>query len=164
MGSKPYRLDQNDVREIVKVMAIAGVSAALVAGLQFVNQLDLGVVGPVVTAALTVLDLLGRTTERRDKLEANTVFWRKALLEAGFVVKEGDSPIVPVMLGDAALAARMADRLLEHGIYVIGFSFPVVPQGQARIRTQLSAAHTPEQLERAASAFTAVGRELGIVK
>ena len=87
----------------------------------------------------------------------------RGLEKAGFTIKPGQHPILPVMLGDAALATKMADKLLEKGIYVIGFSFPVVPQGQARIRIQLSAAHTPEQLERAVQAFTEVGKELGVI-
>ena len=89
---------------------------------------------------------------------------RAGLEGAGFTVKPGDHPIMPVMLGDAALASRMADRLLEHGIYVVGFSYPVVPQGQARIRIQMSAAHTPEQIDRAVAAFAAVGKELSVLR
>ncbi len=89
---------------------------------------------------------------------------RTGLEKAGFTLKPGNHPIMPIMLGDAALASGMADKLLERGIYVIGFSFPVVPQGQARIRIQLSAAHSQEHLERALAAFTEVGRELGVVK
>jgi glycine C-acetyltransferase len=88
---------------------------------------------------------------------------RAGLEEVGFKIKPGQHPILPVMLGDAALATTMADKLLEKGIYVIGFSFPVVPQGQARIRIQLSAAHTPDQLQRAVLAFTEVGKELGVI-
>jgi glycine C-acetyltransferase len=88
---------------------------------------------------------------------------RAALEGAGFKIRPGQHPILPVMLGDAALAGRMADKLLEKGIYVIGFSYPVVPQGQARIRIQVSAAHTPEQIERAGQAFIVVGKELGII-
>jgi glycine C-acetyltransferase len=89
---------------------------------------------------------------------------RAGLEGAGFTLRPGNHPIMPVMIGDAALAAKMADRLLEHGIYVIGFSYPVVPQGQARIRIQMSAAHTAEQIDRAVAAFTAVGRELGLIR
>jgi len=119
---------------------------------------------PIVMAALKALELVGGSSDLRDRLHANARRLRAALTAAGFTLKPGEHPIVPVMLGDAALASRMADKLLEHGIYVIGFSYPVVPQGQARIRIQLSAAHTPEQLDRAAAAFAKVGKELGVIK
>jgi 2-amino-3-ketobutyrate coenzyme A ligase len=120
---------------------------------------------PVVAAvSLRVLDLVQHTPELRERLFENAAYFRQGLERAGFNVKPGQHPIIPVMLGDAALAARMADRLLEHGVYVIGFSYPVVPKGQARIRTQMSAAHTREQLDRALEAFTIVGRELGVVR
>jgi glycine C-acetyltransferase len=119
---------------------------------------------PVVAAAsLAVLDLLEHAPQLRAQLFENTRFFRAALARAGFNLKPGEHPIIPVMLGDAALAGRMADALLERGVYVIGFSYPVVPKGQARIRTQMSAAHTREQLERAVQAFTEVGRELGVI-
>jgi glycine C-acetyltransferase len=118
---------------------------------------------PVVAAAIQALDLVGKSGELRDRLHANARQLRADLERAGFQLKPGRHPILPVMLGEAALASRMADRLLERGIYVIGFSFPVVPKGQARIRIQLSAAHTPEQLRRAAEAFAEVGKELGVV-
>ncbi len=114
-------------------------------------------------AALKALELVADSRQLRDRLHANARQLRAALEQAGFQLKPGEHPILPVMLGDAALAARMADRLLERGIYVIGFSYPVVPQGQARIRIQVSAAHTPEQLDRAAQAFVEVGKELGVV-
>jgi glycine C-acetyltransferase len=119
---------------------------------------------PIVMAALKALELVAGSSDLRDRLHANARRLRTALTAAGFTLKPGEHPILPVMLGDAALASRMADKLLEHGIYVIGFSYPVVPQGQARIRIQLSAAHTPEQLDRAATAFAAVGSELGVIK
>jgi glycine C-acetyltransferase len=118
---------------------------------------------PIVMAALKAIDLIAQSGELRDRLHANARNWRSMLQAAGFQLKPGNTPIVPVMIGDAALASKMADKLLERGIYVIGFSYPVVPQGQARIRTQLSAAHTPEQLQRAAEAFVEVGKELGII-
>jgi glycine C-acetyltransferase len=114
-------------------------------------------------AALKAVELVGQSPELRDRLHANAQKLRGALEGAGFKLKPGQHPILPVMLGDAALAGQMADRLLERGIYVIGFSYPVVPQGQARIRIQVSAAHTPEQLDRAARAFTEVGKELGVI-
>src|SRR5262249_4474240 len=118
---------------------------------------------PIINATLKALELVAGSSDLRDRLHGNARWLRQALEKAGFALKPGQHPILPVMLGDAALAASMADKLLERGIYVIGFSYPVVPQGQARIRIQLSAAHTPEQLERAAAAFTEVGKELGVV-
>jgi glycine C-acetyltransferase len=114
-------------------------------------------------ASKTALDLIHRSADLRTHLQENTKQLRGDLEGVGFKVKPGQSPILPVMIGDAALAAKMADALLERGIYVIGFSFPVVPQGQARIRIQVSAAHTREHIDRAAKAFTEVGRELGII-
>jgi len=119
---------------------------------------------PVVAAAsLAVLELLEHSPQLRTQLFDNTRFFRAGLARAGFNLKPGEHPIIPVMLGDASLASRVADALLERGVYVIGFSFPVVPKGQARIRTQMSAALERGQLERALEAFTAVGRELGIL-
>ncbi len=118
---------------------------------------------PVVAGTLKVLDILSHTTERRDKLEENTRFWRKGLAEAGFVLKEGDSPIVPVMLFNAKLSQDVARDLYAEGVYVIGFFFPVVAQGQARIRTQLSADHDIPTLERALAAFRKVGERYGIL-
>ncbi|HEX6986537.1 MAG TPA: glycine C-acetyltransferase [Planctomycetaceae bacterium] len=117
---------------------------------------------PIAAASLAVLDLLTRSTELRDRLEANTRFWRSEIAKAGFDVLPGEHPITPVMIGDAALAGRIADALLEKGVYVIGFSYPVVPQGKARIRTQVSAAHTRDDLAFAAEQFAAVKRELGV--
>ncbi len=120
---------------------------------------------PVVAAAsLAVLDLLEGGGELREQLFENARFFRAGLTRAGFDLKAGEHPIIPVMLGDAALASRMADALLERGVYVIGFSFPVVPKGQARIRTQMSAALTRAQLEHALTAFSEVGRELGVLR
>jgi glycine C-acetyltransferase len=118
----------------------------------------------VVEGALAVLDLISKTTERRDKLEKNTAFWRKGLTEAGFVIKEGETPIVPVMLFNAKLAQDFAKDLYELGIYAIGFFFPVVAKGQARIRTQLSAAHEMHHLEKALDAFIQVGKKYDILK
>ena len=120
---------------------------------------------PVVAAAsLAVLDLLEGSTQLREQLFENARFFRAAMSAAGFDLKPGEHPIIPVMLGDATLATRMADALLERGVYVIGFSYPVVPKGQARIRTQMSAALTRAQLERAVAAFTEVGRWLGVLR
>jgi glycine C-acetyltransferase len=118
---------------------------------------------PICMAAGKALELISQSNDLRERLHANARQLRAALEGAGFQVKPGQTPILPVMLGDAALAGRMADRLLERAIYVVGFSYPVVPQGQARIRIQVSAAHTPEQLDRAATAFAEVGRELGVI-
>jgi len=118
----------------------------------------------VVAASLAVLDLLESGSRLREQLFENARFFRSALTRAGFDLRPGEHPIIPVMLGDAALAGRMAERLLERGVYVIGFSYPVVPKGQARIRTQMSAALTRQQLERAVAAFTEVGRELGVLR
>jgi glycine C-acetyltransferase len=119
---------------------------------------------PVVAAAsIAVLDLLQSTPQLRTQLFENARFFRDGLARAGFDLKPGEHPIIPVMLAEAALASRMAESLLGHGVYVIGFSFPVVPKGQARIRTQMSAALTREQLQQALAAFTQVGRELGVI-
>jgi glycine C-acetyltransferase len=118
---------------------------------------------PLVAASIKVFEMLSATTALRDKLEENTIFFRQAMTDAGFDIKPGEHPIVPVMLHDAPLSQKFATRLLEEGIYVIGFFFPVVPKGEARIRVQLSAAHKREHLEIAVAAFTKVGRELGVI-
>jgi len=117
---------------------------------------------PIVAASIKVLDLLTETSQLRDRLFSNTKVFREHMTKNGFQILPGEHPIVPVMLGDAALATRMADSLLKRGIYVIGFSYPVVPQGKARIRVQVSAAHTPEEIEYAAEQFGASKRELGV--
>ncbi len=119
---------------------------------------------PAITAAaLQALKLAAQGEALRTTLRENVMFFRSQLAALGFTIVPGDHPIIPVMLGEATLATRMADRLLEEGIYVIGFSYPVVPKGQARIRVQMSAAHTREQLDQAVSAFAKVGRELGVI-
>jgi glycine C-acetyltransferase len=118
----------------------------------------------IVGASLAVLDLLEGSTALRDKLEDNTRFFRSAITQAGFDIKPGEHPIVPIMVGDAVRAQQLAARLLELGVYVVGFFFPVVPKGQARIRVQMSAVHERSQLERAVAAFAQAGRELGIVQ
>jgi glycine C-acetyltransferase len=100
----------------------------------------------------------------RDRLWANSCAFREGMSELGFTLAGAGHPIIPVMLGDAALAGRMADEMLKRGVYVIGFSFPVVPKGQARIRTQMSAAHSPEDVARCIDAFGEVGRELGVIR
>ena len=117
----------------------------------------------IVGASIAVLDMLTETTELRDQLEFNTKYFRTKMTEAGFDIKPGDHPIVPIMLYDAVLAQKMAARLLEEGIYVIGFFFPVVAKGQARIRVQLSAAHRQEHLDKAITAFIKIGKELGVL-
>ncbi len=117
----------------------------------------------IISGVLKVVELLSQTTERRDVLEQNAAYWRKGLTEAGFVLKEGDTPIVPVMLFNAKLAQDFSKDLYGEGIYAIGFFFPVVPKGQARIRTQISAAHEKEHLDRALAAFAKVGKKHNIL-
>lgn len=126
----------------------------------FSNSLAPAIVG----ASIKVFELLSKDTSLRDKLEWNTNYFKKGMKAAGFDIIEGDSAIVPVMLYDAKVSQIMADKLLERGIYVIGFFYPVVPKGKARIRVQLSAAHTEAHLDKAIEAFTAVGKELGVIK
>jgi glycine C-acetyltransferase len=118
----------------------------------------------IVGASIAVMDLLSETTELRDKLEVNTKYFRSKMTAAGFDIKPGDHPIVPIMLYDAVVAQEFAAKLLKEGIYVIGFFFPVVAKGQARIRVQLSAAHDQQHLDKAIAAFTKVGKELGVLK
>ncbi len=117
----------------------------------------------VVEGAIKVLDLISKSTERRDKLEQNTLFWRKGLTEGGLIIKDGETPIVPVMLFNAKLSQDFSKDLFEEGIYAVGFFFPVVPKGQARIRTQLSAAHDMHHLEKALAAFLKVGKKYNIL-
>jgi len=118
---------------------------------------------PLVAAGIRVFEMLSSTTSLRDRLEENTLYFRSAMSETGFDIKPGTHPIVPVMLYDAPLAQEFAARLLDQGIYVIGFFYPVVPQGEARIRVQISAAHEKAHLDRAVQAFTRVGKELGVL-
>ena len=117
----------------------------------------------IVGASITVMDMLSETTELRDKLMENTKYFREKMTEAGFDIKPGIHPITPIMLYDAVLSQQFAEKLLEKGIYVIGFYFPVVPKGQARIRVQVSAAHERDHLDKAIAAFTEVGKELGVI-
>lgn len=117
---------------------------------------------PIVAASIRAIELLSQSTELRDKLETNTKLFRDGMSQLGFDILPGEHPIVPIMLGDAALASRMADAMLDKGVYVIGFSFPVVPKGKARIRTQISAAHTREDLQFAIDQFAATKAELGL--
>ncbi|HMC86861.1 MAG TPA: aminotransferase class I/II-fold pyridoxal phosphate-dependent enzyme, partial [Chitinophagaceae bacterium] len=117
----------------------------------------------IAGASIAVLDMLTETTQLRDTLQYNTNYFRKKMAEAGFDIKPGDHPIVPIMLYDAVVAQNFAAALLEEGIYVIGFFFPVVAKGQARIRVQLSAAHRQDHLDKAIAAFTKVGKKLGVI-
>jgi glycine C-acetyltransferase len=126
----------------------------------FSNSLAPSIVG----ASIAVFDLLSETTALRDSLEHNIIYFKTGLRKIGLEFKEGDSAIVPVMLYDAKLSQVFADKLLQEGIYVIGFFFPVVAKGQARIRVQLSAAHTKDHLDKALAAFEKVGKELGVIK
>lgn len=126
----------------------------------FSNSLAPSIVG----ASNKVFEILSSTTELRDKLEENTKYFKEKIIAAGFDIKPGDSPIVPIMLYDAALSQKFADMLLEEGVYAIGFFYPVVPKGQARIRTQISAAHEKEHLDKAIAAFIKVGKELKVIK
>lgn len=126
----------------------------------FSNSLAPSIVG----AANKVFDILSSTTELRDRLEENTKYFKKAIIEAGFDIKPGDSPIVPIMLYDAALSQQFADELLKEGVYAIGFFYPVVAKGQARIRTQISAAHTKADLDKSINAFIKVGKQLNVIK
>ena len=126
----------------------------------FSNSLAPSIVG----ATIAVLDMLSETTQLRDKLEDNTLYFRKRMTEAGFDIKPGTHPICPLMLYDAVVAQKFAARMLEEGIYVVGFFFPVVPKGQARIRVQISAGHDRQHLDKAIESFIQVGKELGVVK
>ena len=125
----------------------------------FSNSLAPAIVG----ASIKVFDLLSSTTELRDRLEENTLYFKKQIIAAGFDIKPGDSPIVPIMLYDAALSQKFADQLLQEGVYAIGFFYPVVAKGQARIRTQISAAHSKQDLDKAIAAFIKVGKNIGVI-
>ena len=153
--------------------ALGGASGGCVAGrqemIEWLRQksrpyLFSNTLAPVVVGAtIAVLDLLSETTELRDKLAENTAWFRKQMTALGFDIKPGTHPIAPIMLYDEKLAHQMADELLKEGIYVIGFSYPVVPKGQARIRVKISAAHEKEHLEKAGAAFEKIGRKLGVI-
>ena len=171
--------EYNDVMGRVDILtgtlgkALGGASGGYVAGrreiVAWLRQrsrpyLFSNTLSPSITAAsLKVLDLLESSSELRDRLRSNAARFRAGMEAAGFRLLPGEHPIIPVMLGDARLAGAMAERLLAEGIYVIGFSFPVVPKGQARIRVQISAAHEPDHIDRAVAAFTRVGRELCVI-
>jgi glycine C-acetyltransferase len=125
----------------------------------FSNSLSPAIVG----ASIKVFEILSSNTSLRDKLEENTTYFKQHIIEAGFDIKAGNSPIVPIMLYDAALSQQFANELLEEGVYAIGFFFPVVAKGQARIRTQISAAHSKEDLDKAIAAFIKVGKNLNVI-
>ena len=125
----------------------------------FSNSLAPSIVG----ASLKALDMVEAGDDLRARLFDNAARFRTGMSEAGFDLLPGEHPIIPVMLGDAALSQQMASKLMDEGVYVIGFFYPVVPKGQARIRTQMSAAHTPEMIDRAVAAFTKVGKDLGVI-
>lgn len=179
-GTHEYRgvMGRVDVITTTFGKALGGASGGCIAGhkeiVEFLRQksrpyLFSNTLAPVVVgASIAVFDRISETTELRDKLERNTMYFRENMTAAGFDIVPGVHPICPIMFGkyenDAVLANKFASRILEEGIYVIGFSFPVVPRGQARIRVQISAAHEPEHLEKAVGAFIKVGKELGVVK
>ena len=174
-GSAEYHgvLDRIDIFTSTLGKALGGASGGFTTGRQeiidllrqrsrpylFSNTLP----PPLVAASIRVFEILSSTTELRDKLEDNAAYFRTALEKSGFDILPGNHPIVPVMLYDAALSQRFAERLLEKGIYVIGFFYPVVPQGEARIRVQLSAAHERHHLDQAVEAFVETGKELGVL-
>ena len=174
-GTHEYRgvMDRVDIITGTLGKALGGASGGFTSGrkeiVDWLRQrsrpyLFSNTLAPVIAAtSIRVLDLLEEGTDLRDRLQANSQYFRAQMTTLGFDLLPGEHPIIPVMLGDAKLAANMADRLLEEGIYVIGFSFPVVPKGKARIRTQMSAAHSREHIDRAVAAFAKVGKELGVI-
>jgi glycine C-acetyltransferase len=165
-------MDRVDIITGTLGKALGGASGGYTSGrkeiIEFLRQrsrpyLFSNTVAPAIAAgSIKALELLSRSTELRDRLEANTRFFREGMGQLGFDIVSGTHPIVPVMLGDAALAARFAEAMLKRGVYVVGFSYPVVPQGKARIRTQISAAHSEEDLTFAMEQFAAVRKDLGI--
>jgi glycine C-acetyltransferase len=167
-------MDQIDIITGTLGKALGGASGGFTSGKQEIIDilrqrsrpyLFSNTLAPSITgASIAVIDMLSETTELRDKLESNTQYFRNALTEAGFDIKPGVHPIVPVMLYEAKLAQEFAAKMLEEGIYVIGFYYPVVPQGKARIRVQISAGHDKHHLDKAIAAFTKVGKELGVIK
>ena len=174
-GSHEYRgvMGRVDIITGTFGKALGGASGGFVSGRREIVELlrqrsrpylFSNTLAPSITGAtLKVLDLLEESTSLRDKLEANTLRFRAAMTEAGFQIKEGDHPIVPIMLYDARLAQAIAAELFDEGIYVIGFSFPVVPEGEARIRVQLSASHDSGQVDQAVAAFTRVAEKHGVL-
>lgn len=175
-GTHEYHnvMDRVDIITTTFGKALGGASGGCISGrkeiIEYMRQkarpyLFSNTLMPAIAAGtLTTLELLSASTNLRDKLEANTKRFREGMTKAGLEIRPGVHPITPVMLYDEKLAHAMADKLLDEGIYVIGFSYPVVPKGKARIRVQISAAHTTEQIDRAIEAFAKVGRELGVIK
>ena len=174
-GTPEYRGVQDRVDIITSTLgkALGGASGGFTSGRAEIIELlrqrsrpylfSNTVAPPIVAAGIRVFDLLSESTELRDRLEESTRKFRRGMTERGFKISQGTHPIVPIMLGDAKLAQEMARDLLEEGIYVIGFSYPVVPKGEARIRVQVSAAHTDEDLDRAVEAFTKIGKKHGVI-
>jgi glycine C-acetyltransferase len=174
-GTHEYRGVMGRVDVITSTLgkAMGGASGGFVAGPREVVELlrnrsrpylfSNTLTPPIAASALVAFSLISETTELRDKLERNTRYFREKMSAAGFAIKPGDHPIVPIMLGDAKLAVDIAADMLQEGIYVIGFSYPVVPKGAARIRVQLSAAHEIEHIDRAVEAFVKVGRKHGVI-
>ena len=174
-GSHEYRgvMGEIDIITTTFGKALGGASGGCTSGRQEIIDLlrqrsrpylfSNSVAPPIVAATIKVIELLSATTDRRDKLEWNTRYFREQMGKLGFDILQGEHPIVPIMLYDAALAGRFADEMLKEGIYVIGFSFPVVPKGQARIRVQISAAHEKEHLDKAIQAFKTVGERVGVL-
>jgi len=166
-------MDKVDIITTTYGKALGGASGGCVSGRKEIVEmcrqkarpyLFSNTISPVIISGiLTVLDILSKSTERRDKLEESTKYWRNGLEEAGFILKEGNSPIVPIMLFNAKLSQDFSNDLYQEGIYAIGFFFPVVPQGQARIRTQISAAHEKHHLDKALDAFKKIGKKYDIL-
>ena len=175
-GTPEYRNVMGRVDVITSTLgkALGGASGGFTSGRQEIIDMlrqrsrpylfSNSVAPPIVCAALATFTMLSETTELRDRLEENTKYFREKMTEKGFDIKPGIHPIIPIMLGDAKLAHDMARDMLAEGIYVIGFSYPVVPKGQARIRVQISAAHTKAHLDKAIAAFTKVGKKHGVIK
>ncbi|MEX2670533.1 MAG: glycine C-acetyltransferase [Phycisphaeraceae bacterium] len=173
-GTHEYRhvIDRIDLTTGTLGKAVGGASGGYTSGRKEIIDLlrqrsrpylfSNSVAPPIVAASLAAIDLITRSSDLRDKLRENTKFFREGMTERGFDILPGDHPIAPIMIGDAALATEFADRMLERGVYVIGFSFPVVPKGKARIRTQISAGHSRDDLQYAMDMFTAVKAELNI--
>ncbi|MBN1824927.1 MAG: glycine C-acetyltransferase [Candidatus Eisenbacteria bacterium] len=167
-------MDRVDIITSTLGKALGGASGGLVAGPREITEMlrnrgrpylfSNAVPPPIITAAIRVIDLISKTTELRDKLEWNAKYFRDKMEAAGFDLVPGETPIVPVMLGDAKLANDVSRDMLHEGVYVVGFSHPVVPMGKARIRVQLSAAHTKEHIDKAVDAFIKVGRKHGVIQ